>query len=207
MPNSPSIENIADRSPLVQAALEMARAAHAGQVRNASGGRPYIDHPVAVAESLSTHMSGDEVLAAALLHDVVEDSELTVTDVRDRCGERVAEVVDALTDDESVEPYEARKSEHRDRVEAAGHEAIAIYAADKLTNVRMLRDAYGEQGEGVEEELKVPLGEKIEIWEKDLEMLRANSAENPAVRALAASLEEQLRALATDRARAGASRA
>jgi (p)ppGpp synthase/HD superfamily hydrolase len=200
--NSSSIEDIADRSPLVQAALEMAREAHAGQVRNASGGRPYIDHPVAVAEHLSAHLSGDEVLAAALLHDVVEDSELEVADVRERCGERVAEIVGVLTDDETLEPYSARKSEHRDRVEEAGDDALAIYAADKLTNVKMLRDAYGQQGEAVAEELKVPLDEKIGVWEQDLEMLRRNDAENPAVRALAVSLEEQLSALAQDRAAA-----
>jgi (p)ppGpp synthase/HD superfamily hydrolase len=194
------IEAVAGRSPLVRAALEMAREAHAGQVRNASGGRPYIDHPIAVAEHLSEHISGDEVLAAALLHDVVEDSDLGVEDVRERCGDRVAEIVEALTDNATVEPYAMRKREHRDRVEAAGDDALSIYAADKLTNVKMLRGAHRKEGEAaVERELKVPLDEKIEIWEQDLEMLRENAAENPAVRALASSLEEQLKALAEDR--------
>ena len=101
------------------------------------------------------------MLAAALLHDVVEDSELEVADVRERCGERVAEIVDALSDDESIESYEERKREHRGRVEAAGPDALAIYAADKLTNVTMLRDAYGDQGEAVAEELTVPLDVKV----------------------------------------------
>lgn len=202
MSTSPAgIEIVAGRSPLVRTALTMAREAHAGQVRNASGGRPYIDHPVAVAESLSEHISGDEVLAAALLHDVVEDSRLTVEDVRERCGDRVAEIVAALTDDATVEPYSLRKSEHRDRVEAAGQDALAIYAADKLTNVRMLRAAHREEGEeAVERELKVPLDEKIAIWEQDLEMLRAEASESPAIRALASTLEDQLRALAEERA-------
>jgi GTP diphosphokinase / guanosine-3',5'-bis(diphosphate) 3'-diphosphatase len=193
------IEAVAGRSPLVRTALEMAREAHAGQIRNASGGRPYIDHPVAVAEKLAEHISADEVLAAALLHDVVEDSELEVEDVRSRCGDRVAEIVDALTDDATVEPYDKRKQEHRDRVEAAGQDALAIYAADKLTNVEMLRTAHRKEGETVERELKVPLDEKVEIWEQDLEMLRENAAESPAIRALASNLGEQLKALAADR--------
>lgn len=201
MPDAPAIEAAADRSPLVRAALGMARDAHAGQVRNASGGRPYIDHPTAVAERLSEHLTGDEVLAAALLHDVVEDSDLSVEDVRKRCGDRVAEIVATLTDDESIDPYAARKQEHRDRVEAGGRDAMAIYAADKLTNVGMLRDAYREQGEQVREELKVSLDEKIDVWEKDLEMLHASAGENPAVRALSESLEAQLRGLADDRGR------
>jgi (p)ppGpp synthase/HD superfamily hydrolase len=194
-----AIDAAAERSEQVRAALEMAREAHAGQVRNASGGRPYIDHPVAVAEQLSAHLADDEALAAALLHDVVEDSELGLDDVRRRCGERVAELVAVLTDDESIEPYEERKREHRGRVEAAGGEAMAIYAADKLTNVMMLRDAYEEQGERVGEELKVPLDEKVGVWEQDLEMLSANGSGSPAVRGLASSLEEQLNALAADR--------
>lgn len=197
------IEAVAGRSPLVRTALEMAREAHAGQIRNASGGRPYIDHPVAVAENLTEHISAEEVLAAALLHDVVEDSELEVEDVRERCGARVAEIVDALTDDATVGPYEMRKREHRDRVEAAGRDALAIYAADKLTNVEMLRAAHREEGEeAVERELKVPLDEKIEIWEQDLEMLRENAAAGPAIRALSLSLGEQLKGLAADRASA-----
>jgi (p)ppGpp synthase/HD superfamily hydrolase len=203
---SPGIEAAAGRSPLVRAALEMAREAHAGQIRNASGGLPYIEHPIAVAEELHEQPSSDEVLAAALLHDVVEDSDLEIEDVREHFGERVAEIVDALTDNASVEPYGARKREHRDRVEAAGDDALAIYAADKLTNVRMLRSAYEEDGEeGIEGELKVPLDEKIGIWEEDLEMLGENAGENPAIRALSAQLEAQLRALAADRAAARAS--
>jgi (p)ppGpp synthase/HD superfamily hydrolase len=203
---SPGIEAAAGRSPLVRAALEMAREAHAGQIRNASGGLPYIEHPIAVAEELHEQPSSDEVLAAALLHDVVEDSDLEIEDVREHFGERVAEIVDALTDNASVEPYGARKREHRDRVEAAGDDALAIYAADKLTNVRMLRSAYEEDGEeSIEGELKVPLDEKIGIWEEDLEMLGENAAENPAIRALSTQLEAQLRALAADRAAARAS--
>ena len=199
------VEDAAERSPLVRAALEMAREAHAGQIRNASGGRPYIDHPVAVAENVSEHVTGDEVLAAALLHDVVEDSDLGFEEIRARCGERVAEIVGVLTDDESLEPYEERKREHRRRVADAGHEEKAIYAADKLTNVSMLRDAYREEGEAaIASELKVPLDEKLAVWEQDLEMLRADPDQNPAVRALSARLEEELSGLAEERRQARA---
>jgi (p)ppGpp synthase/HD superfamily hydrolase len=203
MPTSRSvgIEAATDRSPLVREALEVARKAHAGQIRNASGGRPYIDHPVAVAERLSEYLDGDELLAAALLHDVVEDSELEVDDIRARCGDRVAELVAVLSDDESIESYSRRKQDHRDRVEAAGPEAMAIYAADKLTNVAMLRDAHRTEGEeAIAGELKVPLDEKVEVWESDLEMLRRNAGAGEAVRALANGLEEQLSRLRADRA-------
>ncbi len=63
-------------------ALEKARDAHAGQIRNGSGGMPYVEHPIAVAALLDEHGFGDEILAAALLHDVVEDSETTLDELR-----------------------------------------------------------------------------------------------------------------------------
>jgi (p)ppGpp synthase/HD superfamily hydrolase len=102
---SPGIDAAVERSQLIRTALEIASAAHGGQIRNASGGRPYIDHPVAVAERLAEQGRDDEVLAAALLHDVVEDSPTTVAEIREACGERVAEIVDALSDDEDIDSY------------------------------------------------------------------------------------------------------
>ncbi|MFN8163619.1 MAG: HD domain-containing protein [Solirubrobacterales bacterium] len=176
---SPRIEAAAAKSELIRNALEMADRAHSGQTRNGSGGIAYIHHPVAVAELLAERGYGEDVLSAALLHDVVEDSEITVEELRERFGERVAELVDALSDDETIEPYHERKDEHRRRVSEAGAEALAIYAADKLTNVGTLRRTYADQGEAVAEEFKVPLELKIEVWEADLAMLRERAPELP----------------------------
>lgn len=195
-----SIDAAAERSALVRRAYEVASEAHAGQTRNASGGRPYIDHPVAVAAQLVEHGFSDEVLAAALLHDVVEDSDLEVPDIREAGGSRVAELVAVLSDDESLDSYEERKREHRERVEAAGPDALAIYVADKLTNVEMMRDAYAEKGEEIAEELKVPLDVKVAVWEADLAMAEENAEEGEAVAALAARLSDQLSAFRADRA-------
>ena len=173
------IEAAAERSPLVRNALEQARADHAGQVRNGSGGMPYIEHPVTVAARLDEHGYRAEVLAAALLHDVIEDSETSLEELREKFGNEVAGYVGALTDDESIESYRERKAEHRERVAAAAPEALAIYAADKLTNAITLRAAYGKEGDAVREEFKVPLELKLEIWEEDLALLREKAPELP----------------------------
>ncbi|MGN6815833.1 MAG: HD domain-containing protein [Solirubrobacterales bacterium] len=182
------IEAAAGRSPLVRAALERARSDHEGQVRNGSGGMPYVEHPVRVAALLDEHGYGEEALAAALLHDVVEDSETTLGDLRELFGDPVAGMVGALTDDESIDSYQARKAEHRERLAAAGEEAMAIYAADKLTNTTTLRAAYERENDSVRDEFKVPLEEKAEIWEADLELLREKAPELPFLDELAREL-------------------
>lgn len=199
MPTGTSIAAAADRSPLVRDAQRRARDAHAGQIRNASGGMPYIEHPVAVASRLAECGYGEEVLAAALLHDVVEDTPTTVEELRAEFGDRVADLVAALSDDEAVEPYAERKAEHRRRVAAAGPDALAVYAADKLTNVITLRGAYARQGEAVGAEIKVPLRERIALWEEDLAMLEAEAAGLPFL----APLRDELGRLRADRSAAG----
>ena len=173
---SPEIEAAAAESELIREALELAERAHAGQVRSGSGGMAYIHHPVAVAELLAEHGYGEETVAAALLHDVVEDSETGVEEIAARFGPGVASLVETLTDDESIEPYERRKDEHRRRVAEAGGDATAIYAADKLSNVRVLRRAYANEGEAAGDEFKAPLDTKVAIWEADLGMLREESS-------------------------------
>ncbi len=200
--DSPAIEAATDRSPLVAEALRGARGPRRADpqrqrrhaLHRAPGGR---------RGDARRAGFGEEVLAAALLHDVVEDSEMTVAELRERFGEPVAGLVAALSDDESIASYRARKDEHRARVPAAGTDALAIYAADKLTNVSALRGAYAEQGEEVAEELKVPLDLKIGIWEADLEMLVGRRPPPPFLDRLEAELE----LLREERAEASAGRA
>ena len=78
-------------TPLTKKALKLAYAAHAGQVDKA--GMPYIFHPYEVA----LQVQAEEEVCAALLHDVVEDTEYTVEDIRDMFGDKIAQIVDGLT--------------------------------------------------------------------------------------------------------------
>lgn len=185
---SPTIEAAAAESELIAKALEMAEAAHAGQTRNGSGGMAYIHHPVAVAELLAKHGFDESTVAAALLHDVVEDSEMSIEDIAAGFGQRVAELVAALTEDESIEPFEPRKEAHRRHVDEVGGDALAIYAADKLSNIRVLRRALASEGESAGEEFEAPLDVKERVWADDLEMLRRRAPDLAFVDDLAAEL-------------------
>jgi GTP diphosphokinase / guanosine-3',5'-bis(diphosphate) 3'-diphosphatase len=173
---------MAEHSDLVRDALALARETHRGQVRETGSGEiPFIEHPVVVAERLAEEGFGREVLAAALLHDVVEHGDVELSALSERYGEQVAELVAALTEDETIEHYQERKEEHRTRVAAAGADARAIFTADKMVNVEVLREAYDVEGEEVDAALPVSLDLKIFIWELDLEMLFNESPGVPLV--------------------------
>lgn len=176
------LDTKAQRSALVRGALSVARRAHAGQTRQTGCDEiPFIEHLLDVAELLAEQNYPDEVLAAGLLHDTIESGELGVDELRARFGEEVAELVEALTEDASIEDYEERKKEHRERVAEGGPHARAIFAADKAANVAVLREAYAVLGEDVDESLPVSLDMKILVWEFDLEMLFASSPGVPLV--------------------------
>jgi GTP pyrophosphokinase len=173
------IDAAAARSDLIAAALAKATEAHAGQIRNGSGGLPYIEHPRMVAATLAARGYDDATLAAALLHDVVEDSDTTVEELRAEFGDPVADLVAVLSDDESIESYRERKDEHRGRVAAVDGDALAIYGADKLTNMTTLHAAIAAEGMKVAEEYDVPIGLKLEVWEGDAAMLRREAPDLP----------------------------
>jgi (p)ppGpp synthase/HD superfamily hydrolase len=189
------IDLAAKRSELVARALAKASAAHAGQIRNGSRGLPYIEHPRMVAATLAARGYADEVLAAALLHDVVEDSDTTVEDLRAEFGAEIADLVAALSDDESIEDYRERKEEHRARIAGVDGDAFAIYAADKLANLTTVHESIRHEGQArVAEEFKVPLELKLEIWGADAALLRREAPEL----ALLGPLDEAIRVLRAD---------
>ena len=97
-----------------------------------------IDHPLAVAAIVDDAGFGDDAVAAALLHDIVEDSITTVADVRSRFGPEIGGWVETLTEDVSIADYHERKEEHRNRVLAGGSVTASIYLADKLARTRAI---------------------------------------------------------------------
>ena len=127
-----------ERSELCRRAYGFAFGAHEGP--DGAGGTE-IAHPVAVAGLLDEAGYGEEVVAAAFLHDVVEDTERDLEEIGMRFGPVVCRLVAAMTEDASIPRYEDRKDEHRHRVLAAGPDPATIYAADKLARIRALRAA------------------------------------------------------------------
>jgi (p)ppGpp synthase/HD superfamily hydrolase len=132
-------------SALLEGAFQMARSAHHGASRR---GDTDIDHPVAVARLLSERGFDETVVAAALLHDTIEDTTLSQAEIDDRFGPDLADLVAEMTEDPRIEQYPARKAEARSRA-MSDRRAAAIYAADKLANTADMlaadKDVSGEQ--------------------------------------------------------------
>jgi (p)ppGpp synthase/HD superfamily hydrolase len=182
-------------SELLADAYDLASAAHAGQTRK-DDGSPYVTHPLRVAELIAAAGLGEEAAAAALLHDVVEDSDVGLAEIARRFGPRVAEIVSALTEDEAVADYEERKVEHRARVEAVGPLAVAVYSADKLANLRDMRGLYAEVGERAAERFTAPLDLRSRLWLEDAELAERALPGSE----LAAGLRAEAAGFARDRA-------
>ncbi len=123
--------------PLAQAALEFASARHAGQCREIDHA-PFIAHPIEVGSLLQGDGQPDEVIAAGLLHDLLEKTQTTGAELQRRFGARVARLVESVSDDPSIDDYVSGKRELRDRVAHAGSNTVAIFAADKISKVREL---------------------------------------------------------------------
>jgi (p)ppGpp synthase/HD superfamily hydrolase len=118
---------------VMEDALELAREAHQG---SRTRGDTDLDHPLQVARLLEQAGYDDDVVAAGLLHDVVEDSSIGLDEIESRCGPEVRRLVSAMTEDSTIDPWASRKAEHRQRIANHDRVAGAIYAADKLAKVR-----------------------------------------------------------------------
>ncbi|MGF1685251.1 bifunctional GTP diphosphokinase/guanosine-3',5'-bis pyrophosphate 3'-pyrophosphohydrolase [Photobacterium japonica] len=119
----------------------VARDAHEGQTR--SSGEPYIIHPIAVARILAEMRLDYETLMAALLHDVIEDTEVTKDDLDSRFGSTVAELVDGVSKLDKLkfrDRKEAQAENFRKMIMAMAHDirVILIKLADRTHNMRTL---------------------------------------------------------------------
>jgi (p)ppGpp synthase/HD superfamily hydrolase len=124
--------------PMARAAARFARQQHAGQ-RRAADGAEFLLHPLEVASLLEHAGAPDHVVAAGVLHDVIEDTDVDRTDLQERFGTEVADLVALVSDDPAIQDEERRKDDVRERVRHRGGYGAIIYAADKVSKVRELR--------------------------------------------------------------------
>ena len=167
---------LCETADLEASALEFAERCHAGQGR-AGDGAPFIEHPVEVARLLSEAGCSADVVAAGLLHDVVEDTAVSIDDIRERFGGTVAALVEAVTDDPRISSYRRRKRGLREQVREAGGDAALLFAADKISKARELAGSDGPDRP-----------QRLEHYPASLGMLQRLAPRHPLVRRLADEL-------------------
>jgi guanosine-3',5'-bis(diphosphate) 3'-pyrophosphohydrolase len=182
---SDAAPNPGPQDTLVRRAYAFAEAAHRGQRRKDN--RAFIAHPVRVARLLAARGYDEEVVAAALLHDVVEDTAVTLGEVRERFGARVAQLVAYVTEDPGL-PTGERKRAYREGLRRSPDAARAICAADKVCNASDLREAASDSAEEVLARFAGGLEAQVQRFTAELSMLEESGTDRSLREAMRAEL-------------------
>ena len=182
--------------PLVQRALAYAEKMHAGQSR--SDGSPFILHPLEVASLLHGAGAPDHLVAAGVLHDVIEKSDATSSDLRAQFGPAITALVISVSDDDRIAGYATRKAALRQQVAGAGDEALTLFAADKLSKLRELRrEASAEStGQPAPGRAREPRARRLRHYQRSLALLEERLPQSP----LVGQLRDELRSFLRERA-------
>lgn len=153
---------------LLDKAMHFAIDAHANTERRGKG-FPYIVHPMEAVEIVATITPDQELLAAAVLHDTVEDTDVTVEQIRAQFGDRIAKLVDAESDQftegvSEVDSWRGRKQAAIDRLAAASHDAKIVAMGDKLSNMRAIARDYAQIGDELWNRFHAPNGKSDHEW-------------------------------------------
>ena len=176
---------------LVVAAPTLAAPAHRDQVRKGTGSR-YIVQPVGVMLALQAAGESDpELLAAALLHDTLEDAGVTAETLAARFGPRVAEIVAGAAEPFARDdPWEARKQHTVAFLRTAPRAIQLVAAADKLHNLRAMETDHAAHGEQLWDRFNRGRVEIAWYYRAVTASLQAGGlADHPLVRELAATVE------------------
>jgi GTP diphosphokinase / guanosine-3',5'-bis(diphosphate) 3'-diphosphatase len=155
----------------VGAAFDLAAEAHAGQLR--ASGEAYVTHPIASAQIVADLGIDPVAVQAALLHDVPEDTEYSLSDLEERFGAEVARLVDGVTklSKFSTHTHEQQQAENIRKMFLAMAEdirVVLIKLADRLHNMRTLAALPAEKQQRIARqtmEIYAPLAERLGIWQ------------------------------------------
>lgn len=153
---------------LVDKALHFAIEAHRNTERRGKG-FPYVIHCFEAVEIVATMTTDQELLAAAALHDAVEDTDVTLEQIRDEFGGRVASLVAAESDvviegASEQDSWHARKEAAILRLARASRDAKMVAMGDKLSNMRAIARDYEELGDELWNRFHAPNGKPDHEW-------------------------------------------
>lgn len=170
--------------PQTHAAMAYAERLHGGQRRG--DGTPFILHPLEVASLLYNSGAPDHLIAAGVMHDLIEKSDATPADLQARFGPRITGLVLAVSDDDRITGYAKRKAALRRQVSGAGDEAMTLFAADKLSKLRELRrETAGDSTDGTAPtRVRQLRARRLRHYQRSLALLEERHHDSPLVQGL-----------------------
>ncbi len=149
---------------LFDRAAKFAIDAHHGAGRKGKG-YPYILHPMEAAGIVASLTPDPEMLAAAILHDTVEDTAVTIEQIRQEFGDRVATLVQHETSPLPHEaPWRDRKQAQADLIASSPRDCKVVAIGDKLSNLRAIAADYRQLGDALWQRFKAPNGKEDILW-------------------------------------------
>ena len=164
------------RKNRIEEAIELAAQAHNGQFRKGTN-TPYITHPYAVGLMLMDAGCSEAVIIAGILHDTVEDTDLTLDCIRKNFGESVADIVDGCSENKSLK-WRERKTERIEALKIARTEVCLVTCADKLHNLRTVISEYDDIGDAVWDRFHGGLAAQAWYYQSILGSLRIHIERN-----------------------------
>ena len=174
--------------PLAREALAYPEVHHRGQERESDHAAFIVLHPLEVASLVRNTGQPEAVVAAAILHDTVEDTDAEADDIAARFGVEIAEIVTAMTEDAQIPQFERRKQALRRQITDFGDGALAVFAADKVAKVRELR-AQANTDPSVLHGQRALGRKRLEHYAQSLAMLEDTAPGHPLVCQLRFELE------------------
>lgn len=151
---------VRENNGTLERAMQFAMDAHKGSARKGTN-KPYILHPIEALQVLSSMNADTNLMVAGLLHDTLEDTDVTLLDIYDQFGVDVAALVNAHTEDKRQIWY-MRKLRTIDEVPKANIRQKMLVIADKLANLRSMYADYKMQGEELWERFNAP--KHLQAW-------------------------------------------
>ncbi|MFB6226119.1 MAG: HD domain-containing protein [Candidatus Paceibacteria bacterium] len=171
-----------EKTLTIERAEERARDLHQGQYRKAEQQVPYIVHPIGVAEIVSGYTEDEDVIAAALLHDTVEDCDYTFSEMQDEFNNKIVEIVKDVSEDKSLKEQQGGEQSWQRRKEKylrhlgnkARTESLLVAAGDKIHNIESMVREYDRMGKKLWDNLNSSPKQNLWYYGEMIDILEDN---------------------------------
>lgn len=180
-------------TPRIQKAIDISITAHMGQTRKGKQ-VPYIIHPFGVGIILARTGASEDIIIAGVLHDTIEDTEMTFEDIRKEFGEDVARIVNDVTEQDKGLPWEDRKRLAMEHIKDMKQDSLLVKSADLLHNMTDQLNDFEIEGDNMFKRFNASKEMQAERYKNVILELKKAWSQNPLLPDLEANIKTLLQA-------------